>query len=151
MTNKSLHNITWLPMVLIGCAVLILGLVWFTSPEPWLLDRGANEQLLQVTFENLFDAEINKNLPDYLTLSYRFFGWWLISLGLLIMAYTLVTRLGTALAQHTIHAVLFIVLAGVSWIVYTFLGTSPFVWVLVLLWLLWFVSVLAANSLRRTL
>lgn len=149
MTGKTLHNITWIPMALLGLGAVALGLVWFFSSEPWLLDQVANEQLLQVTFENLFKAEINQNLSDYLTLSYRFFGWWIISLGLLIIAYTLVTRLGTPLAQNTIHGVLFIILAGISWIIKTWLSSSPFIWVVGLMWLLWLVSTAAAIGLRR--
>ena len=50
-----------------------------------MLDEVANVERLGMTFEELFDAEINKTLPGYLTQIYRFFGFWVLIVGVLIL------------------------------------------------------------------
>jgi len=82
-------------------------------------------------------------------LSYRFFGWWIFSIGLLILAYTLVTRLGTPLVRNVIHGVLFIILAGMLWIELKFIPGSPYVLLGVGLWVLWAISVWASIRLKK--
>ncbi len=149
MTFRTLHNLTWIPLALIGLSAVGLGLGWLFAPEPWLLDRAANEALLQTTFAKLFRADINRYLPDYLTLSYRFFGWWVFSIGLLLMAYILVTRLGTSLARKVIHGVLFILLGGVVYIEQTFIPDSPFVWLTWAVCVFWVLSVWASIQLKK--
>lgn len=149
MSAKKLHNIAWVPIALIGLGSVGLGLAWFLSPEPWILDKTANEDLLQTSFQKLFSAPINQHLPDYLTLSYRFFGWWVFSIGLLVLAYTFVTRLGTRLSRNVIHTILFLILAGILRIELTFIPRSPFVILSAGLWILWAVSVWASVQLRR--
>ena len=43
-----------------------MGLRWIFVDEPWMLDKVANEERLNMTFENLFSYEINDTLPGYL-------------------------------------------------------------------------------------
>lgn len=149
MTFKTLHNLTWIPLVLLALGAISLGLGWFLVPEPWLLDRMANETLLQTTFTQLFSAEINRYLPEYLLLSYRFFGWWVFSIGLLLLAYTLVTRLGSPLSRNIIHGVLFILLSGIVYIVQRFIPDSPFVWAIGGVWIFLALSVWASFKLKK--
>jgi len=149
MNPKKLHNLTWGPISLIGLGSVGLGLSWLVSPQPWLLDKTANEALLQTTFQTLLAAPINRHLTDYMTLSYRFFGWWIISIGLLILAYTLVTRLGTALARNVIHIVLFIILSGMLWIELKYIPGSPYVLLGGGLWILWAISAWASRRLKQ--
>ena len=52
--------------------------------EPWLLDKVANEERLEMTFDQLLNHNINQTLPDYLKQIYRFFGLWVIIIGLFI-------------------------------------------------------------------
>jgi len=92
----------------------MLGVVWLLSPEPWLWDQSANEILLKTSFEELFSVPINRALPDYLNLSYTFFGWWIVSIGMLILSFTIVTRLGTSLAMVLNGFVLLIILIGLT-------------------------------------
>ena len=79
--NKTLSY----PLCFIGIIMVILGIRWLIHPEPWMLDEVANVERLGMTFEELFDAEINKTLPDYLTQIYRFFGFWVLIVGALIL------------------------------------------------------------------
>ena len=62
------------PLFLIGIVLIISGLRWLINLEPWMLDEVANVERLEMTFEQLFEPEINKNLPGYLTKIYRFFS-----------------------------------------------------------------------------
>ena len=113
MQKRTIHNLVWIPVFLIGLAALGLGLEWCFHPEPWLLDQRPNEALLQTSFNTLFSEEINVHLPAYLRVIYRFFGLWLTGIGLLIIAYVQVTRMGTSLARNILLGVMFIVLVGI--------------------------------------
>ena len=79
--NKTLSY----PLCFIGIIMVMLGIRWLIHPEPWMLDEVANVERLGMTFEELFDAEINKTLPGYLTQIYRFFGFWVLIVGALIL------------------------------------------------------------------
>ena len=56
--------------------------------EPWMLDQVANEDRLGMTFDKLFNDDINKTLPSYLKQIYRFFGLWVIIIGLFITSFS---------------------------------------------------------------
>ena len=109
MKKRTIHNLVWIPVFLIGLAALGLGLEWCFHPEPWLLDQQPNEALLQISFNTLFAEEINAHLPEYLRVIYRFFGLWRTGIGLLIIAYVQVTRMGTSLARNVLLGVMFII------------------------------------------
>ena len=126
MNQRIIHNLTWLPILIVGMMSIGLGVLWCLHPEPWLLDKSPNEILLRTDFSKLFSANINAHLPDYLTVIYRFFGWWLITIGLLIITYLRTTRMGTKLARDSINMVLFIVLVGLYYLVFSFIPKSPF-------------------------
>ena len=140
MKEKTIHNLTWIPLFLIGLGAVGLGLGWLIHPQPWMLDQPPNEALLQTSFQNLFAADINAHLPDYLLVIYRFFGWWVLSIGLLIMTYVQVTRMGTALARNSILGVLLAILIGVAYMVFNFIPLSPFKNVLYLQSAMWLTS-----------
>ena len=128
MDGRHYHNLTWIPMFIIGLNALTLGVVYTTISQPWLMDKKANEILLEVGYETLFAQDVNQHLPDYLTLMYRFFGWWLVSVGLLIFLYVLVTKMGTRLARNSLHIITIIILIGTYCIEYVFIPTTPFLW-----------------------
>jgi len=136
MRQHIVHSFIWFPIFLIGLVTLVLGLVWVCHPEPWLLDQPPNEALIQTTFKNLFSLEINKYLPSYLKVIYQFLGLWLITIGLLILAYVKVTRLATAQARNAMYFIMLITLFGIFYLVFTFLPTSPLIPVLYILGLL---------------
>ena len=140
MDQKKIHNFTWVPLFLIGLGAVGLGLSWLIHPEPWMLDQPPNEALLQTSFQNLFAANINIHLPEYLLVIYRFFGWCVLSIGLLIMTYVQITRMGTALARNAILGVLLFILIGVAYMVFNFIPLSPFKIVLYMQSLMWLTS-----------
>ena len=116
-------------MFLFGLVVLILGVVYITIRDPWLLDKEANETLLTVSYSILFSQSVNQYLPGYLTLMYRFFGWWLVSIGLLLLFYIFVTKMGTRLARNCLYVATVIVLIGVYYITLKFIPETPFLWI----------------------
>ena len=76
-----------IPLLIIGFIFIIMGLGWIFVDEPWMLDRVANEERLNMTFEKLFSSEINETLPGYLKQIYRFFGLWVSIIGLFIVSF----------------------------------------------------------------
>jgi len=149
MTPKTLHNLTMMPFFVIGISAFFAGFGWLFAPEPWLLDESANVILLDEQYENLFADDINRNLPRYLKLLYRFFGWWVSLIGLLTLGYTYVTRLGTKVYRATIQIIYFIGLTGILIILLEFIPTSPFLFLNIFLWLMWSVSVYAGLKLSK--
>ena len=81
-------------------------------------------------------------------LLYRFFGLWVTTIGMLIMSFTIVTRLGTVMARNFIQSSFFITLIGISIIEYIFIPSSHFVYLTFVLWVLWGVSVWAGIKLK---
>ena len=108
MNPKTLHNLTFVPFLLLGITAFLMGFGWMLSSEPWMLDESANTILLQESYKDLFAHPINQNLPKYLTLLYRFFGLWVTTVGMLITSFTIVTRLGTTMARGFIQISFFI-------------------------------------------
>ena len=127
----------------------MLGVGWLLSPEPWLWDQSANEILLKTSFEELFSVPINRAFPDYLNLSHTFFGWWIVSIGMLILSFTIVTRLGTSLAMVLNGFVLLIILIGLTIIEKMYIPTSPFLYLTWGAWILWVISVWAGIQLQK--
>ena len=149
MQKRTIHNLVWIPVFLIGLAALGLGLEWCFHPEPWLLDQRPNETLLQTSFNTLFSEEINVHLPAYLRVIYRFFGLWLTGIGLLIIAYVQVTRMGTSLARNVLLGVMFIILVGIYYMMLNFIPTSPFLPLVHVLTVLWITSTYFSITLKK--
>ena len=83
MTKK----IFLIPIVTLGIIFIVLGLRWMLVDEPWMLDKVANEERLNMTFDQLFNEEINQTLPGYLKQIYRFFGLWVSIIGIFIISF----------------------------------------------------------------
>jgi hypothetical protein len=77
-----------IPIIIIGLALIILGARWMIVDQPWMLDQVANEERLGITFDQLFNNEINSTLPDYLKQIYRFFGLWVVVIGLFVFGFS---------------------------------------------------------------
>ena len=147
---KSLHNYTMMPFFIIGISAFVAGFGWLLAPEPWLLDESANIVLLRTSYESLFAEAINENLPSYLKLLYRFFGWWVSLIGMLTFGYTYVTRLGSQISRLVIQTTYFIGLLGITVILFIFIPSSPFVYLNIFLWVMWLISVFAGIKLKFT-
>ena len=128
MEREADSRMIWLPMFISGLGTCVLGLMWVLAADPWLLDQQANEILLKTSYEALFEADANAHLPDYLTGLYRFFGWWVFSIGLLISGYTHVTRLRTSTEQFPFFAIMGIILVGLYHFQIEFIPSSPYLW-----------------------
>ena len=127
MNQKTVHNLVWTPIFLIGIVSLAFGLIWIFHPEPWLIDQPANEALLHTSFDELFSYSANKFLPSYLIVIYRFFGLWLITIGLLVLSFVKITKLGTKQARFSIHSTLFLTLLSMYYLIFKYLPTSPLI------------------------
>ena len=149
MNQHIIHNLVWVPIFLIGLTALFFGLIWFWHPEPWLIDQLPNEELLQATFEKLFSLKNNHYLPSYLKVIYRFFGLWLITIGLLILTFVKVTRLGTKQARIPIYSILLLTLVILYYLMFTYLKTSPLFPVLYVFTFLLGLSIYASTLIRE--
>ena len=149
MNQHIIHNLVWVPIFLIGLTAQFFGLIWFWHPEPWLIDQLPNEELLQATFEKLFSLKNNHYLPSYLKVIYRFFGLWLIAVGLLILTFVKVTRLGTKQARIPIYSILLFTLAILYYLMFTYLKTSPLFPVLYVFTFLLGLSIYASTLIRE--
>jgi len=140
IVNKRIaHNLTWIPIFLIGILTISLGVVWCTHEEPWLLDKSPNEVLLS--------EKINIGLPSYVTTVYRFLGLYMLTIGFLIIGYVYITRLGTKIARNCIFLILFVTLLGIYYLVLNYLPSSPLMPVLYFLTLCLFLSVFFSKHL----
>ncbi len=149
MNQHIIHNLVWVPIFLIGLTALFFGLIWFWHPEPWLIDQLPNEELLRTTFEKLFSLKNNHYLPSYLKVIYRFFGLWLITVGLLILTFVKVTRLGTKQARIPIYSILLFTLVILYYLMFTYLKTSPLFPVLYVFTFLLGLSIYASTLIRE--
>ena len=146
---KSLHNYTMMPFFIIGICGFVAGFGWLLSPEPWLLDKSANIILLDESYDALFAETINRNLPQYLRLLYRFFGWWVTLIGMLTVCYTYVTRLGTHISRITIQTVYIIGLTGVTLIMLRYIPSTHFLYLSFFLWINLLISIYAGLKLKK--
>ncbi len=115
--------------------MIFLGARWMIFHEPWMLDQVANEDRLRMTFSKLFEPEINKTLPSYLKQIYRFFGLWVIVIGLFIVSFSMPN-----LIKDTFIRIRLLICIGSMVLIGTVMGymwipKSPFIylsWVLIL-------------------
>ena len=122
------HLLTVAPVYLIGSGAMIAGLAWIVAPEPWILDRGANEILLRSPFDTVLSLPGNEGLADYLKAMYSFFGLWFLSLGLLTNAFVAATGLRTRRERTILHGALGLILFAAYLLQYSYIPTTPFKW-----------------------
>ena len=72
-----------------GLSMICLGFGWIFVDEPWMLDKVANEERLERSFDDLFEFKINETLPSYLKQIYRFFGLWVITIGVFLTLFSM--------------------------------------------------------------
>ena len=128
-----------LPLTISGLLMLVLGSRWMIVDDPWLLDKVANEERLRMTFEELFDADINKTLPDYLKQIYRFFGLWVSSLGLFILLFSRPTLIVDKRVRITLLICSGVMIYSGLILGYALIPKSPFIylgWFLIILHLI---------------
>jgi len=85
--NKRKIFLFSIPLLIMGITMIFLGARWMIVDEPWMLDKVANEERLEMSFDQLFQEEINNTLPGYLRQIYQFFGLWVGVIGLFIFLF----------------------------------------------------------------
>ena len=139
------------PLILIGSALIICGFRWLIHPEPWMLDEIANVERLGITFEELFEPEINVNLPGYLTQIYRFFGFWVLIIGLFICNFSTPQLISNnQIASKVLGITGFLIIFGL-YLSYTFIPSSHFlylIWFSLILYLISFYSFIKIQKIR---
>ena len=124
MTKK----IFLIPIVTLGIIFIILGLRWMLVDEPWMLDKVANEERLNMTFDRLFNEEINETLPGYLKQIYRFFGLWVSIIGLFILSFTKTKFIeNKAFAKNLLICIGTMVISAQA-MAYFLIPSSPFIY-----------------------
>ena len=123
MTKK----IFLIPIVTLGIIFIVLGLRWMLVDEPWMLDKVANEERLNMTFDQLFNEEINETLPGYLKQIYRFFGLWVCIIGLFIVSFAKTKFIeNRAFARNLLICIGLMVISAQT-MAYFLIPSSPFI------------------------
>ena len=136
------------PLCIIGIIMIICGSRWLIHPEPWLLDEVANVERLGKSFDEVF-AESTSTIPDYLRQIYRFFGLWVLIIGLFISSLSLSIKAikEKQIVSKIIYIVGFMLVFGM-YLGYTLIPSSHFIilmWGLIALYLISFYSYIKLN------
>ena len=116
------------PIITLGIIFIVLGLRWMLVDEPWMLDKVANEERLNMTFDQLFNEEINQTLPGYLKQIYRFFGLWVSIIGIFIISFAKTKFIeNKAFARNLIISIGLMVISAQT-MAYFLIPSSPFIY-----------------------
>ena len=129
MKNKSITYIQY-PLILISITLCISGIRWLVSSEPWMLDQVANEERLQMTFDDLFIIDGNSTLSAYLTQIYRFLGLYVLGIGFLLLSFTPNTFLDIYIVRKQFLTVLGILLFSNLVLAYVWIPSSHFIYLM---------------------
>ena len=143
--NKTLSY----PLCLIGIIMIILGIRWLINQEPWMLDKVANVEKLGMTFEQLFEPEINKTLPGYLKQIYRFFGFWVVIIGLFITSFSRpsVITIHKEISKIIICIIGFMIVFGL-YLGYSLIPSSHFISLIWILFIFYLISLFSYLKLK---
>jgi len=129
MKTKSINYISY-PLIIISITLCISGVRWLVSSEPWMLDQVANEERLQMTFENLFIIDGNSTLSTYLMQIYRFLGLYVLGIGFLLLSFTPKKFMEIHMVRERVLIVLSILLVSNLIIGYVWIPSSHFIYVM---------------------
>ena len=129
MKNKSITYIQY-PLILISITLCISGIRWLVSSEPWILDQVANEERLQMTFDDLFIIDGNSTLSTYLTQIYRFLGLYVLGIGFLLLSFTPNKFLEIYFVRKQFLTVLGILLFSNLVLAYIWIPSSHFIYLM---------------------
>ena len=127
------NNLYSIPLFLVGLTLILLGVRWMVVDEPWMLDEVANIERLEMTFEDLFHPEINKTLPGYLRQIYRFFGFWVIIIGLFITFFSTPKIASSKMVRVRMLGIIFFMLALSTILGHSLIPSSHFIY---LIWIM---------------
>ena len=116
------------PIFTLGIIFIVLVLRWMLVDEPWLIDKVANEERLNMTFDQLFSEEINETLPGYLKQIYRFFGLWVSIIGIFIVSFAKTKFIeNKAFARNLLICIGLMVISAQT-MAYILIPSSPFIY-----------------------
>ena len=116
------------PIFTLGIIFIVLVLRWMLFDEPWLIDKVANEERLNMTFDQLFSEEINETLPGYLKQIYRFFGLWVSIIGIFIVSFAKTKFIeNKAFARNLLICIGLMVISAQT-LAYILIPSSPFIY-----------------------
>ena len=121
-------NFFLIPILTLGVIFIILGLRWMLVDEPWMLDKVANEERLKMTFDQLFNEEINETLPGYLKQIYRFFGLWVSIIGLFILSFAKKKFIENKAIAKSLLICIGIMVISAQTMAYVLIPSSPFIY-----------------------
>ena len=139
MKTKSINYVSY-PLIVISLMLCISGVRWLLSSEPWMLDQVANEERLQMTFEDLFTIGGNSTLSAYLIQIYRFLGLYVLGIGFLLLSLTPKKFMEIYIVRQRILIVLSILLVSNLIVGYVWIPSSHFIYVMWAAIVLCFVS-----------
>jgi hypothetical protein len=101
-----------------------------------------------MTFEQLFEPEINETLPGYLIQIYRFFGFWVLIIGFFISSFSSTKLINNdEIASKVISIVGFMIGFGL-YLSYTFIPSSHFIYLIWFAFLLYLISLYSFIKLK---
>ena len=115
------------PIFTLGIIFIVLGLRWMLVDEPWMLDKVANEERLNMTFDQLFSEEINETLPGYLKQIYRFFGLWVSIIGIFIVSFTKTKFIENKAFARNLMICIGLMVISAQTMAYFLIPSSPFI------------------------
>ena len=125
--NKNLIKI---PLLLISVSLIISGIRWMISDEPWMLDQVANEERLDMTFTELFSIDENSTLDGYLTQIYRFLGLYVLGIGMFLLAFSSNKTLEIPAVRTRLYCVLGSLLVVNLILAYNWIPSSHFIYIM---------------------
>ena len=120
-----------------GITMIFLGARWMIVDEPWMLDKVANEERLEMSFDQLFQEEINNTLPGYLRQIYQFFGLWVGVIGSFILLFSRTSLTNVSKVRVSLLICIGIMVLFGTIMAHMLIPSSPFVylaWVLIILY-----------------
>ena len=136
-------NMLRIPLILISLALIISGIRWMISDEPWMLDQVANEERLNMTFTELLSVDENFTLSGYLTQIYRFLGLYVVGIGMFLLAFSSEKTLKIPFVRTRIYCVLGSLLVVNLIVAYNWIPSSHFIYVMWFPLLLFIISLYA--------
>ena len=126
-----------IPLMIMGIVMIILGLRWMLVEQPWMLDKIANEERLGMSFDKLFESDINNTLPDYLRQIYKFFGLWVMIIGLFITSFSRPSIISDKKVRISLLFCIGVMVCLGLILAYILIPSSPFIylgWLLLLMY-----------------
>jgi len=119
-----------IPLILISTTLIICGVRWLTHDQPWILDQIANEERLNMSFDELFLINGNQTLSAYLTQIYRFLGLYVLGIGVLLISFSSKKLLQISIVRKRVLTVLGILLFSNLILAYIWIPSSHFIYVI---------------------